>query len=235
MLENFTADSELQTTNKIKVAIVDDHAAVRCKLAKILIESEAFEIDGSYESPEQANMLIPMTMPDVVIMDINLGNGESGIECIRKLKNQHPEILFMVYTVFEDDNKIFDALCAGANGYLLKRTAPQELLRALREVYEGGAPMSALIAHKVVSVFQVNDCGELGWSPLHARTGMAIPYLSRRENEILQQLADGLLYKEIAAKLFISSETVRKHVYHIYGKLHVNNRIEAVNKYFRRS
>jgi DNA-binding NarL/FixJ family response regulator len=118
---------------------------------------------------------------------------------------------------------------------MLKRTAPSELLRALKEVYEGGAPMSGLISRKVVSVFQVNDHGGLGWNPLHAKKGKALPALSNRENEILQQLALGLLYKEIAANLYISSETVRKHVYHIYEKLHVGNRVEAINKYFRRS
>jgi DNA-binding NarL/FixJ family response regulator len=173
--------------------------------------------------------------PDVVLMDINLGNGESGIDCIRTLKPDYPEILFMICTVFDDDEKIFEALCAGANGYMLKRTSPMELLRALREVYDGGAPMSGLIARKVVSVFQVNDSGGWGWNPLHAKKGKALPDLSNRENEILQQLSIGLLYKEIAANLFISPETVRKHVYHIYEKLHVGNRVEAINKYFRRS
>jgi DNA-binding NarL/FixJ family response regulator len=218
----------------IKVTIVDDNAAVRSKLIQILTETSEFELLGSYDNAEEANILVPMIKPDLVIMDINLSSGESGIECIRKLKSRHPEILFIVYTVFEDEDKIFDALCAGASGYLLKRTIPQELLRALREVYEGGAPMSALIAHKVVRVFQVNEEG-VGWNPMHAIKGRTLPGLSKRENEILQQLSSGLLYKEIASKLFISPETVRKHVYHIYGKLQVNNRIEAINKYFRRS
>jgi DNA-binding NarL/FixJ family response regulator len=218
----------------IKVTIVDDNAAVRSALVQILTETEDFELLGNYDSAGEASILIPMVMPDLVIMDINLGHGESGIDCIRKLKNKYPEILFIVYTVFEDEDKIFDALCAGASGYLLKRTIPQELLRALREAHEGGAPMSALIAHKVVSVFQVNE-GGIGWNPMHTIKGKPLPGLSKRENEILQQLSSGLLYKEIASKLFISPETVRKHVYHIYGKLHVNNRIEAINKYFRRS
>jgi DNA-binding NarL/FixJ family response regulator len=141
----------------------------------------------------------------------------------------------MICTVFDDDEKIFDALCAGANGYLLKRTSPRELVWAMQELCEGGSPMSGLIARKVVSVFQVNDGGGIGWNPLHAKNGKTLPDLSKRENEILQQLALGLLYKEIAANLFISSETVRKHVYHIYEKLHVGNRVEAINKYFRRT
>lgn len=168
-------------------------------------------------------------------MDINLGNDFSGIECIRQLKQHYPEILFMIYTVFDDDEKIFESLCAGANGYILKKTAPTELIRALLEMCEGGAPMSGQIARKVVNVFQVNDSGGQGWNPLHAKNGRALPDLSKRENEILQQLARGFLYKEIAANLFISSETVRKHVYHIYEKLQVGNRVEAINKFFRRS
>jgi DNA-binding NarL/FixJ family response regulator len=219
----------------IKVTIVDDNPDVRTTLEKLITSAEGFELIGIYSELQEAIVLIPLMKPDVVLMDINLGNGESGIDCIRTLKPDYPEILFMICTVFDDDEKIFEALCAGANGYMLKRTSPMELLRALREVYDGGAPMSGLIARKVVSVFQVNDSGGWGWNPLHAKKGKALPDLSNRENEILQQLSIGLLYKEIAANLFISPETVRKHVYHIYEKLHVGNRVEAINKYFRRS
>ena len=219
----------------IKVAIVDDNISVRGALENLIAGAEGFELIGSYEDGEEAAVLIPLMKPDVVLMDIYLGAGTSGIDCIRKLKPDFPEILFMICTVFDDDEKIFDALCAGASGYILKRTSPPELLRAIREVKEGGAPMSGLIARKVVSVFQVNDSGGGSWNPLHAKNGKPLADLSNRENEILQQLALGLLYKEIAANLFISSETVRKHVYHIYEKLHVGNRVEAINKYFRRS
>jgi DNA-binding NarL/FixJ family response regulator len=219
----------------IKITIVDDNPEVRTSLEKLIEAEEGFEVTGSYGDPQEAIVLIPFIKPDVVLLDIYLGNGESGIDCIRKLKPDYPEIKFMICTLFDDDEKIFEALCAGANGYMLKRTAPAELLRALREVHDGGAPMSGLIARKVVSVFQVNDGGGIGWNPLHAKKGKALPDLSNRENEILHQLALGLLYKEIAANLFISSETVRKHVYHIYEKLHVGNRVEAINKYFRRS
>lgn len=219
----------------IKVTIVDDNAEVRAALEKLVSGAEGFELMGSYGDLQEAIVLIPLIKPDVVLIDINMANGDCGIDCIRKLKPDYPEILFMICTVFDDDEKIFEALCAGANGYMLKRTSPSELLRALREVYDGGSPMSGLIARKVVSVFQVNDGGGDGWNPLHAKKGKALASLSNRENEILQQLALGLLYKEIAAKLFISSETVRKHVYHIYEKLHVGNRVEAINKYFRRS
>lgn len=219
----------------IKVTIVDDNADVSAALEKIISGTEGFELNGSYSDAQEAIVLIPLIKPDLVLIDINLGNGESGIDCIRKLKPDYPELLFMIFTVLEDDDKIFEAFCAGANGYILKRTSPMELLRAMREMLEGGAPMSGLIARKVVSVFQVNDSGGRGWNPLHAKNGKSLPDLSKRENEILQQLALGLLYKEIASNLFISSETVRKHVYHIYEKLHVGNRVEAVNKYFRRT
>jgi len=219
----------------IRITIVDDNAAVRTALEKLISGAEGFELYGSYADLEEAIVLIPLMKPDVVLMDINLGNGSSGIDCIRKLKPDYPEILFMICTVFDDDEKIFEAFCAGANGYMLKRTSPTELIRAIREMYEGGSPMSGLIARKVVSVFQVNDSGGYGWNPLHAKNGKPLPGLSNRENEILQQLSRGFLYKEIAANLYISSETVRKHVYHIYEKLHVGNRVEAINKYFRRS
>ena len=218
----------------IKTAIVDDNPAIRIALEKMITGAEGFELIGSYCDEQEASVLIPLMRPEVVLIDINLGSGGSGIDCIRKIKPDYPEILFMICTVYDDDEKIFEALCAGANGYMLKRTLPSELLRAIVEMYEGGSPMSGLIARKVVNVFQVNDSGGSGWNPLHAKNGKSLPGLSNRENEILQQLARGLLYKEIAATLFISPETVRKHVYHIYEKLHVNNRVEAVNRFFGR-
>jgi DNA-binding NarL/FixJ family response regulator len=219
----------------IKVTIVDDNPAVRSALEKMITGTEGFDLLGSYGEAGEAIVLIPLMKPDVVLLDINLGHGESGIDCIRKIKPDFPEVLFMICTVFDDDEKIFEALCAGANGYMLKRTSPVELIRAIKEMCEGGAPMSALIARKVVSIFQVNDGGGGGWNPLHAKKGKSLPGLSNRENEILQQLSLGLLYKEIASNLYISPETVRKHVYHIYEKLQVGNRVEAINKYFRRS
>jgi DNA-binding NarL/FixJ family response regulator len=232
---NLPALNNQLTTEMIKIAIVDDHPGVRTALEKLISGSEGLELVGSYGDAQEAIVLIPLMKPDIVLMDIHLGGDLSGIDCIRHLKKDYPELLFIICTVYEDDERIFDALCAGASGYLLKRTVPEELLRCLREVYEGGAPMSALIARKVVSVFQVNDSGGWGWNPLHAKNGKALPVLSNRENEILQQLARGFLYKEIAANLFISPETVRKHVYHIYEKLQVGNRVEAINKYFRRT
>jgi DNA-binding NarL/FixJ family response regulator len=160
-------------------------------------------------------------------MDINLGGDETGIDCVRELKPVMPSTNFMMCTVYEEDEKIFEALNAGASGYILKKTAPGKLLEAIRELYQGGAPMSSQIARKVVAAFQKNTAAR-GTSEHDLAT------LSNREKEILELLSRGLMYKEIAAALFISQETVRKHVYHVYEKLHVSNRVEAVNKFYGR-
>jgi DNA-binding NarL/FixJ family response regulator len=160
-------------------------------------------------------------------MDINLGSGETGIDCVRELKPMMPSTNFMMCTVYEEDEKIFEALNAGASGYILKKTAPGKLLEAIRELYQGGAPMSSQIARKVVAAFQKH-------TPAHGTTENDLAALSNREKEILELLSRGLMYKEIAAALFISQETVRKHVYHVYEKLHVSNRVEAVNKFYGR-
>ncbi len=138
----------------------------------------------------------------------------------------------MMCTIYEEDEKIFEALKAGANGYILKKTAPGKLLDSLRELHEGGAPMSSQIARKVVNAFQGRVTADSAGGI--SAPSKAISVLSNREKEILELLAQGMLYKEIAGKLFISQETVRKHVYHIYEKLHVNNRVEAINKFYGR-
>lgn len=216
----------------ISVCIVDDNKDIRSALEQIILMAEGYTLAGSYSDAEEALQKIPVAKPNVVLMDINLGDGESGIDCVKQLKPQHPEILFMMCTIYEEDEKIFEALKAGANGYILKKTAPGKLLDALRELYEGGAPMSSQIARKVVNAFQVRPTP--GAANTNTPTKAIISILSNRENEILELLAKGMLYKEIAARLFISQETVRKHVYHIYEKLHVNNRVEAINKFYGR-
>jgi DNA-binding NarL/FixJ family response regulator len=216
----------------ISVCIVDDNKDIRSALEQIILMAEGYTLAGSYADAEEALQKIPLANPNVVLMDINLGNGESGIDCVRQLKPLHPEILFMMCTIYEEDEKIFEALTAGANGYILKKTAPGKLLDALRELYEGGAPMSSQIARKVVNAFQVRAAA--ADPALTSLQGKSISILSNRENEILELLAKGMLYKEIAGRLFISQETVRKHVYHIYEKLHVNNRVEAINKFYGR-
>jgi DNA-binding NarL/FixJ family response regulator len=205
----------------IRVAIVEDNPGILNALEEVLRLDDNYEWAGSYKTAEAAIKEIPEELPDVVLMDINLGSTLTGIDCVKKLKPIQPSVLYLMCTVYEDDDKIFDALKAGASGYILKKTQPIKLLEAIKELYEGGAPMSSQIARKVVTTFQ--DKRDKG-----------IEELSPREREILEHLAKGLLYKEISAELGISQETVRKHVYNIYEKLHVSNRVEAINKLYGR-
>ena len=163
---------------------------------------------------------IPKLKPDIVIMDINLP-GMNGIECIRQVKSKVPFTQFMMFTVYENDEKVFEALKAGASGYLLKNTGLVQLIEALKELHTGGSPMSANIARKLVSVFRNNQ-----------KETTSAEVLSKRENEILLLLSRGLLYKEIADQLSISTNTVRQHIHNIYEKLHVQNRTEALNKVY---
>lgn len=212
--------------NEISVCIVDDNNQLRSALEEIITMSDGYKCIATIGTAEEAIKKIPSLKPDVVLMDINLGDTESGIDCVRILKPQTPATNYMMCTVYEEDEKIFEALSAGASGYILKKTAPGKLLESIRELYQGGAPMSSQIARKVVAAFQNK--------PAAVETISGLDQLTNREKEILEQLSKGLMYKEIAAQLFLSSETVRKHVYHIYEKLHVSNRIAAVNKYFGR-
>jgi DNA-binding NarL/FixJ family response regulator len=153
-------------------------------------------------------------------MDINLP-GINGIDCIRQVKGKAPTTQFMMFTVYENDEKVFEALKAGASGYLLKNTGLVQLIEALKELHNGGSPMSSNIARKLVTVFREEK-----------KDITPVEKLSNRENEILQLLSKGLLYKEIADKLSISVNTVRQHIHKIYEKLHVQNRTEAINKAF---
>jgi len=209
----------------ITVCIVDDNSELRNTLEEIISMAEGYRCVGTFANAKDAVHRIPQIQPDVVLMDINLGGGESGIDCVKELKPVIPKTNFMMCTVYEEDEKIFEALGAGASGYLLKKTAPVKMLEAIKDLNEGGAPMSSQIARKVVFAFQQKP---------NAVNQPGIDELSNREKEILELLSKGLMYKEIAAELFISQETVRKHVYHIYEKLHVNNRVAAVNRFFGR-
>ena len=209
----------------INVCIVDDNNELRMALQEIVSMAEGYKCIGTMSNAAEAISRLPVIKPDVVLMDIHLGEGESGIDCVRELKPLIPATNFMMCTVYEEDEKIFEALSAGASGYILKKTAPSKLLEAIRELNEGGAPMSSQIARKVVFAFRNKH------SSAQSR---GIDMLSNREKEILEHLSRGLMYKEIAGVLFISPETVRKHVYHIYVKLHVSNRVSAVNKFFGR-
>jgi DNA-binding NarL/FixJ family response regulator len=212
---------------KITIAIVEDNSDIRKALEQIVAMTEKLNLVCSCINGEEALITIPDYSPDVVLMDINLG-GIDGIECVRILKESNPKTLFMMCTVLEEDEKIFNALSAGANGYMLKKTAPSKMLDAIYELFDGGAPMSSVIARKVVNVFQQkNDLG------LKANFEM-VATLSKREKAVLDLLAKGFQYKEIGDQLFVSAETVKKHVNSIYDKLHVRNRVEAVNVYLKR-
>lgn len=211
----------------ISVYIVDDHEEIRCALERLIKRSNGFELLGSSSGFQEALIWIPLVQPDVVLLDIQLGKNENGIDIIRQLKPEHPRISFMICTAFDDDEKIIPALQAGAGGYILKKMPPDRILDSIRELKEGGIPISSQVIRKLVHALQLDR------APV-TPSEQPLPGLTAREHEILEQLARGLLYKEIAAKLYISQETVRKHAYHIYEKLEVSNRVEAINKFFGR-
>ncbi len=216
--------------NKIAVCIVEDVTDIRQALEQIIELSDNCVLAASYSSGEEALVKIPFIKPDVVLMDIGLGS-TNGIDLVKELKPQHPEILYMMCTVYEEDEKIFDALRAGASGYILKKSSPSKLLDAIGELVDGGAPMSSQIALKVVNAFKDMPVAE---TVLLQSDNEETAVLTKKEKAVLEQLAQGKIYKEIGNELDISPETVRKHVYHIYEKLHVNNRVEAVNKFYGR-
>jgi DNA-binding NarL/FixJ family response regulator len=204
----------------ITVAIVEDLEEVSDGLKNFLSLSNEFRVLDVFKTAEEALYEIPRLKPDIVIMDISLP-GMNGIECIRQIRDKSPGTQFMMFTVYENDEKVFEALRAGASGYLLKNTGLVQLVESLKELHNGGSPMSANIARKLVTVFRDNQ-----------KQTEELQTLSARENEVLQLLAKGLLYKEIADRLSISIATVRQHIHHIYEKLHVQNRTEAINKMF---
>lgn len=207
---------------KIRVGIVEDIEEIRNAVAALLIWDEHFELVFTFSQAEEALETIPSLQPDIVIMDINLP-GISGIECIRRVKPLSPATQFMIFTIYENDENIFTALEAGASGYLLKKSSMPQIAEALKELYAGGSPMSALIARKLVQRYQKpvlkND-----------ETGQLTP----KEKEILLLLSEGLLYKEIADKLNITPGTVKQHIHRMYEKLHVSNKTEAINKMLRK-
>ncbi len=207
----------------IKVAIVEDNEKLRSTLGRVISRTEGYLCVGQFATAEEALQCIPSLKPQVVLMDINLP-GLNGVECVRQLKPQCPETQFIMLTVYEDTDNIFNALAAGATGYLLKRSSRQELLQAIRDVVDGGSPMTTHIARKVVQSFQ---------RPL-PRPTEATAELSPREREVLDLLAQGFLYKEIAERLGVSYETVHTHIRRIYEKLQVRTRTEAVAKFLKR-
>jgi DNA-binding NarL/FixJ family response regulator len=209
-------------TNDITVSIVEDNEQLRTTLARVINRADGFKCLSHYGSAEDALQNLPAVKPQVVLMDINLP-GMNGVECVRQLKHALPGLQVIMLTVYEDTDNIFSALAAGATGYMLKRTKSAELLEAIKEVHAGGSPMTAHIARKVTQSF-------LKAGPSQKST----ENLSQREQEVLDCLSQGFLYKEIAEKLGISYETVHTYIRRIYEKLQVRTRTEAVAKFLKR-
>jgi DNA-binding NarL/FixJ family response regulator len=210
----------------ISISIVEDNDQLRATLAKVIARADGFRFATDYASAEDALADLPKVKPDVVLMDINLP-GINGVECVRKLKALLPQTQVMMLTVYEDTENIFNALAAGANGYMLKRTPTKELVEAIREMQRGGSPMTTHIARLVVQSFQKAA------APAPA-PGDDLSVLSEREQQGLDLLAQGLIYKEIAEKLSIGYETVHTYIRRIYEKLQVRTRTEAVAKFLQR-
>jgi DNA-binding NarL/FixJ family response regulator len=203
----------------ISVTIIEDDLITRETLNTIIQTTQDFECTGSFADAETGLEFLTGHPVDIVLMDIHLPVMD-GIECVRRLKSIHPEMQFIMCTIFQDDESVFNALKAGATGYLLKNDDPARIIEAIRELYAGGSPMTPQIARRVLESFKkpaLNDDLQL---------------LTKRESEMLGLLAKGLRYKEIADKLFISPTTVRTHIYNIYQKLHVQSRTDAINKVF---
>ena len=212
----------------ITVAIVEDDAGIRRSLEWLLKSSPEFSCVAACKNTEEALRLLPKAAPQVILMDINLPD-RSGIECTARIKELLPAVQVVMITVYGDTEKVFNALRAGASGYILKRTPPEKILQAIREVHAGGVPMSSEIARKVLGAFR-----EPLAAPARSESGTPTgdeQNLSRREQEVLELLSQGCANKEIADKLSISIETVTWHLRHIYTKLHVRSRTQAALKF----
>jgi DNA-binding NarL/FixJ family response regulator len=230
----------------ISLAIIEDLDEVRDGLRNFLALSTEFQVLDSFRTAEDALAAWSRCQPDIYIVDINLP-GMNGIEFVRKAGEGEGRTQFMMFTVYENDEKVFEALKAGASGYLLKNTGLVHIIEALKELHLGGSPMSSAIARKLVRAFQDQGARPSPQIPLPApenapsdvilspqENAPSDTILSPRENEILQLLARGLLYKEISDQLHISTSTVRQHIHRIYEKLHVQNRTEAINKAYKK-
>jgi DNA-binding NarL/FixJ family response regulator len=204
----------------ITVSIVEDQKDIRESLQLLVNSDEACFCISTYANAEDALTAIPELQPDVVLMDIGLPT-MNGIDCIKQLKLTCPRVQFMICTVYDEDEKVFDALAAGANSYILKRSSGDKLAAAIKDLHQGGSPMSSDIARKIVQHFQTK-----------AQVLENDYDLTPREKEILGLLAKGMTYQQVADAIFISPKTIKKHVFNIYEKLHVNSRMAAVNKYF---
>jgi DNA-binding NarL/FixJ family response regulator len=202
----------------VRVAIFDDNKSFIDGMKILLMDNENYFLSGTFPNAIHATQKIARSKPDVVIMDIKMPE-VSGIQAVSEIKAEYPKVQILMQTVFEDDNNVFAAICAGASGYLLKGTPPDRMLAAIQEVYEGGSPMSPQIARKVLGLFQNQFIFQKDYEDL-----------TEREKDILRCLVDGLSYKMIADKLIISYHTVNAHIRKIYEKLHVNSSQEAISK-----
>lgn len=205
----------------IKVALVEDDEGIRASLAALIRRASNLRLAGDYPDAETALKEIPHKPPDVVLMDINLP-GLNGVECVRQLKANLPDVQFLMLTVYEDSDSLFNSLKAGASGYLLKRTVSARLLEAIRDVHSGGSPMTPQLARRLVQFFSSATT-----------SAPSVSKLTAGEREFLDQLSRGYAYKEIAEQMKISIDTVRSYVRTVYEKLHVHSRTEAVVKYLR--
>lgn len=207
---------------KKKIGIVEDNRDLREAMAMMIQFADQFELVGTFENAESAIEIVPTIAIDALLMDVNLP-GYNGYECVSILKAKIPNLLFLMCTSYEDDEIIFKSLKAGASGYILKTEGPTKIIDSLNDLFDGGSPMSSSIARKVVASFSKFEAIDEN-----------VLSLTARENEILELLATGKMNKEVADYLQISSGTVRKHIQHIYEKLQVNTRVEAVNVYLKR-
>jgi len=220
ILRLFVSGSALK--KPIEVAVVEDDPEIRAHLEHRIGNNPAFRLLRSYPDAESALSDLPRHRPDVVLMDINLPVID-GVECVRQLKAKMPQVQFVMLTIYEDGNRLFKSLTAGASGYLLKRTPPEKLFEAIKEVQAGGAPMSPEMARRVVQHFQQTP-----------EPDSEVKKLTPRERDVLDQLAKGFRYKEIEDNLRISTGTLRSYIANVYEKLHVHSRTEAVVKYLNR-
>jgi DNA-binding NarL/FixJ family response regulator len=203
----------------ITICIIEDLIEIQKGLQTIIESDSRFKLLKSFENAEEAIAQLPLLNPDIVLTDINLP-GKSGIDCITEIKNEIPDTQFIMFTIYEDNDQVFEALKAGASGYILKNTSPEKIIESLLELNDGGSPMSPKIARKVLTSFNVttnNNVNDL---------------ISKREQEVLELLSKGFLYKEIGDKLNITLSTVKRHLNHVYTKLQVQNKTEAINKMY---
>jgi len=204
----------------LRLAIIEDNIPFRETLETVLNTTAEIRVVATLKDCGQIVPVFREANPQVVLMDIELKGSDSGIEGVKIVRNYFPEAKILMFTVFEDEERIFQSICAGASGYLLKKTAPDEIVKALVEVYDGGAPMTPSIARKALQLFREK------MAPVAENDT-----LSAREREILLALSEGFTYQKIADKLFISISTVRTHICHIYEKLQVNSKVEAIRKF----